>query len=285
MPVESTELVLGRGEVFFDRFQPNAETGRGERYLGNSTTFQISREIERLPVKRSYRGRLHEARGAVIAETIEVATVTDHINLQNLMDWYGDPYLGTATYGADFRQFTSIFQVWRNRYYPLSQDGFSNFYVQNATFSIGQTQLVADQDFEFDTVRGRVRILPNAPRVSDGDTVVATYYQLPTAAHVVAPDAQDVFGALRFVSQNVEGQPTDYWFPMVRMSPQGAIDLKGDEWQQMRFNATALRKRSDQPLLYISRPGTGARPITADTTLITADTTLTTADNGPWSFS
>ena len=68
----------------------------------------------------------------------------------------------------------------------------------------------------------------------------------------------------------------------VRITPQGAIDLKGDEYQQVRFDITAIKAAPNLQLLYATRPGEAPRPITADTTLITADSTLYRADNGAW---
>lgn len=286
MPLEQTELVLGRGEVYFDRFLPNTSSGHGERYIGNTTTFQVSREIERVTVKRSYRGAVHEVRGHVISENVEVDVVTDNISTENWLDWAADPVLGQVAYGNDFDVIIRDLVVRRGRYYVLSPDQFSNFYFDQAAFrlidGLLDPWLVAGIDYEFDAFRGRVYIRPDSPRVNDGATVRARYYQRPSGTHVIAPNGGEVFGALRFISVNQEGPQRDFFFPMVRLSPQGTIDLKGDEWQQMRFSAIALRRTPAQALFYISSPGQMPVPITADTTLITADSTLITADNGIW---
>lgn len=289
MAFEQTELVLGRGEVYFDRFLPGAASGLGERYIGNSTTFQVSREIERMAVRRSYRGAVHEAKGHVISEKVEVDLVTDNISTDNWMDWFADPVVAQVSYGNELNAIVRDFVVRRGLYYALTPDPFSNFYFDQAAFRLinGTTEpwLVAGVDYEFDVYRGRFYIRPDSPLVGDGATVRARYYQRPSGAHVIAPDAAEVFGALRFISMNQVGAARDMFFPMVRLAPQGTIDMKGDEWQQMRFNAVALRKAPTQALLYMSFPGSAPVPITADTTLVRADSDLYRADNGVWAFS
>ena len=289
MALEQTELVLGRGEVYFDRFLPNTTSGQGERYIGNTTTFQISREIERLTVKRSYRGSVHEAKGHAISEKIEVDMISDNISTENWLDWFADPAVGVASYGTDYDVIIRDFVVRRGRYYQVSTDPFGNFYFDRAALRYldGATDpwLIAGVDYEFDTFRGRFYVRPDSPQIADGGTVRVRYYQRPAGTYVIAPDVGEVFGALRFISMNQEGGARDMFFPMVRLSPQGTIDMKGDEWQQMRFNAVALRKAPTQPLVYMSFPGSAPVPLTADTTLIRADSDIYRADNGVWAFS
>ena len=89
MPHESTKLVLGRGEVYFDRFLPGTRRGEGERYLGNTPSFRIQREVERLERSTSYRGRKIAMAGAVVAESHEITFVTDNVDDENIALWFG----------------------------------------------------------------------------------------------------------------------------------------------------------------------------------------------------
>lgn len=286
MAFEQTELVLGRGEAYFDRFVGDSGSGDGERYIGNTTTVQITREVEMLAVKRAYRGAVHESRGHVISESINVEFVTDNISTENWLDWFADPAVGVASYGHDYSVTVRTFNVKKGRYYTLSADAFGNFYFDRATFLVNDSLLlVAGVDYEFDVFRGRVYFHPASTRVSDGASVTARYYQRPSGTHVIAPNTGQALGSLRFLGLNQEGPPRDFFFPLVRLSPMGSIDLKGDEWQQMRFSVTALRAGANTPLLYMTFPGSAPVPITADTAFITADSSLYRADNGVWAFS
>lgn len=118
--------------------------------------------------------------------------------------------------------------------------------------------------------------------MSDGQGISVTYRKRPNGVFYAEPAAAEVYGALRYISFNPYGPQIDFWFPQVRITPQGAVDMKGDEYQQMRFDITAIRAAPNMPLLYATRPGGAPRPITADTNLITADNSTYRADNGAW---
>lgn len=285
MPLpEKTSLVLGRGEVYFDRFKNGV--GEGERYLGNTPSFQMTRTIERLARKQSYRGAVHEVPGAVISEAISLSITTDNIDWSNVSEWFSsDAPAETPIVGDEFLPYTERIVVKKGRWYTLGKQ-FSSVgagYVER--FTLTRTTgwpLILGSDYIFDATRGRFQILPEATRIDDGWTVVATYYKRTSGQLVVTSAPKEVLGAIRYLSFNKYGPKTDYYFPLVRIAPQGAIETKGDEWQQMRFSANAMKLSAAEPLAYAVRRGTPPIPITADNALITADTTIYTADIGSW---
>ena len=284
MPVrEQTELVLGRGEVFFERFPNGVGSGDGEMYFGNTPSFQISREIERLETFRSYSGRKHQGRSKVISETVEVRMTTDNIQWENVALWFGAGETDVSV-GDEFLPYTETFVVRKGRFYqlgkPYSPSGFQ--FVERVTITRGGVTLLPGVDYDLEPDRGRIQILRSSARVSDGQGISVTYRKRPNGVFYAEPAAAEVYGALRYISHNPYGPQTDFWFPQVRITPQGAVDMKGDEYQQMRFDITAIRAAPNMPLLYATRPGDAPRPITADTNLITADTTNYTADKGLW---
>lgn len=283
MPSETTKLVLGRGEVYFDRFLPGARTGEGERYLGNTPSFQITREIRRLERATTYLGNVHALPGAVLSEDVSIRIATDHMAPENVdLWWSGEGEMITA--GDEFVPFSEAIQVHLDRYYQLGANivpgGFR--YVDSLTASVGATPLLNGVDYTLDRDRARIRILAGAGRVADGDTVSVTYLKRPSANRVTVSQPTDMLGALRYIATDPYGPKVDYWFPRVRITPRGAVDLKVDEFRQLNFDANAIRLGPRHALVYTIQDGRAPTPITADTMLVTADTTKYTADNGRW---
>ena len=69
--------------------------------------------------------------------------------------------------------------------------------------------------------------------------------------------SNSVYGALRFVADNPKGDNRDYYFPYVKLAPDGDYALKGDEWQQISFSFEVLKKASNIEAVYVDgRPFT-----------------------------
>lgn len=286
MPLpEKTSLVLGRGEVYFDRYKNGVP--EGERYLGNTPSFQMTRTIERLTRKQSYRGAVHEVPGAVISESISLSITTDNIDWSNVSEWFSsDAPSETSIEGDEFLPYNEQIRVKHGRWYTLGKQ-FSPVgpgYVERVTGvrNGAANPLRNGIDWDVDNTRGRFYIIPGSPRALQDSLINITYYKRTSGQSLVASAPKEVLGAIRYLSFNEHGPRTDYYLPLVRITPQGAIELKGDEWQQMRFTANAMKLSANEPLVYAIRRGFAPKPITADSTLITADSTLYTADNGAW---
>ena len=286
MPLpEKTSLVLGRGEVYFDRFKNGVP--EGERYLGNTPSFQMTRTVEHLARKQSYRGAVHEVPGALISESISLSITTDNIDWSNVSEWFSSDAPNESTVlGDEFLPYTEQVRVKHGRWYTLGKQ-FSPVgpgYVERVTgIRNGATSALRDGiDWTVDNRNGRFFIIPGSPRALQDSLINVTYYKWTSGQSIVTSTPKEVLGAIRYLSFNKYGPKTDYYFPLVRIMPQGAIELKGDEWQQMRFSANAMKLSAAEPLVYAIRSGFAPKPITADSTLITADTTLYTADIGAW---
>lgn len=280
---EATKLVLGRGEVYFDRFIAGTLSGEGERYLGNTPSFQITREIERLNRATSYGGQRHDTRGAVISESLEISLVTDHMADENMSLWFSSEAVPTYA-GDEFIPHTETFPVIRGRHYQLGSKVVPGGYkfVDSLVLRRGATLLLLGEDYLFDRDHGRIKILDNAPRISGTATVTATYIKRPSVFSIATSEAREVYGSLRYIARDPYGPQTDYWLPQVRITPRGAVDLKGDEFRQLSFDVTAMRLGPNHALIYALQEGVGPTPITADTALVTADTTRHRADMDAW---
>lgn len=284
---EATKLVLGRGEVYLDRFAHGTRSGLGEVYLGNTPSFQMDREIERMERATSYRGRKHETRGAVISESLTIRMTTDNMSREN-MDLWLSAESETVTAGDEFIPYTETMTVLPGRYYQLGSSlipGGVRF-VDSLAMSVGGAPLVNGVDFLWERDTGRIFILPTTNHISGaGQIVSVSYLKRPSTVSMVSPEANEVYGALRYIAKNPYGPRVDYWFPQVRIAPRGAVEMKGDEFRRISFDVTAIRLNPAMALVYAQHAGKPPTPITADTTLITADDTRYRADNDKWQFS
>lgn len=287
MSYSPTQLVLGRGEVFFDPTFGNTmdPSGEGERYFGNTPSFVITRSVERLATKVSYNGLLHETDGYVVSEEMKLDITTDNISWDNFTSWFSAnaPDETTVT-GDSYAPFVESMMVKRGRYYQLGAEfgAFGGGFIDNivVTAQSDSAVLVEGSDYHFDNITGRIFIPLDSPKVYYARGVVCTYMKRDSGSFSIASEAKELNGSLRYVARNQFGPDTSLFFPKVRLSPKGGIEMKSDEFQQMRFEANAMKRSPRDPLLYVYRPGFKPIPITADNSLITADTNKITVDQG-----
>lgn len=280
---EKTKLVLGRGEIYFDRFIGSARDG--ERYIGNTPMFRVEREIRRINRMSSYKGQKHARKGIVVEETLTGSLTTDHISADNLIAWHGSTAL-TDNSGDALVPYYETLVVRKDRYYQLGipVNGVGLTFIDSAqvrmTNAVGAI-LSYGVHYFLERDSGRLNIPPSSP-LEDGSAIFVQYFKRPSATTVLTPVSEDIFGALRYVATNDVGPKVDYWFPQVRISPRGAIDLKGDEFRQMNFDIEAIRLSPNTPLVYVIVDKSPPLPITADTALLRADTIRYRADMGAW---
>lgn len=201
MAHETTQLILGRGEVYFDRFLPGTQVGEGEVYIGNSLRFQVEREIERLDRKQSYRGRLHDREGALISESHTVSFTTDNIRMSNLALWYGTEVVSELSSESTISQ---TLTVKRGRYYQLTDGGnvFGSRNVSNVVLLNGSTPILSPSNWSVDEATGRIHIFPTAVSVPEGVPLTARFVERAGRGGTLASKAEEVHGALRFISRN-----------------------------------------------------------------------------------
>ena len=278
-------LVLGRGEVYFDRFV--GSTGEGERYLGNTPSFQITRTLTRKDRKTSYGGNVHTQPGKVLGEEISIKITTDAVSWDNINEWFSQSSPGQATLpGNELVPLTEQFRIKQGRWYQLGLGatpmGVDRVDRMSAVRFLGGNPFREGVDWVTDRENGRFYIPVGSPRALDGSSPLVTYFRRPSGQFRTGTTSSENLGALRYISKNPYGPKTNFYFPMVRLTPQGDWEMKGDEFQQMQFSGEVIKLSPLHALMYAARNGTSPVAITADTTLITADTTLYTADNGAW---
>jgi hypothetical protein len=228
------QLVLGRGRVYFEPFSPGTRTGQGERYIGNTISFQVTREIKRQARMISVGGKKFEDFGRIIEESHKVTFVTENIDLDNIADFFGlkseSDFLSTGFV-------TETFVAKKGRFYQLGKQ-FSPIGVRHAlTTAVKVAGVVRSAaDWDADTVSGRLYI-PLTSTIADGATITVEWESRDQRVRQVVSQNTELWGALRFISDNAEGGQKNVLIPCVRLFARGAIDLKGDQWQQLPFEA------------------------------------------------
>lgn len=266
MPVrEATQLILGRGELYFEQLSPDTLDGDGERYVGNTTSVRIEREVTRIERKTSFGGRLHDVPGAVIGEEQSVSIMTDNVDIENLALWFGTSVKDNLPLPA--LNESETLTVKQGRSYQIGKSylpviGLKN--LQSAQVFRSGSPVTPTGNYEIDLADGRVHILRDAPNIPDNSSIRIDFtaypvgYDFDYAYPTVLPNGDEIYGSLRFVPKNAVGPQVRYFWPFVRITPRGQTDLKNDEFQQWGFEVSVMRIHPDIPAMIVEsgqKPG------------------------------
>lgn len=240
------DLVVGRGELHFDLFEPGTKAGKGERYLGNTPGFSLSVREDAVTRKGLSRGLKVVTERHVTERTYEGDIVCDQMSAENLALWQGAiaESNSVAATGGGPVVVENIGGVYRGYGYQLglTDNPLGHRNLQTVTFKIGSVPVAIPGNIVVDSNRGRFQVLADAPDIADGATLTVEYkhggYERRSAG---APRTQ-LEGALRFISFNFVGRKNDLFFPYVSLEPKGAIDLKTSDWQTINFNVTVMQR-------------------------------------------
>jgi hypothetical protein len=254
--------VLGRGQVFFDRFAVGVAVtaltrGAGERYLGNTPEFSTTSESEDLEHYDSDGGVKVKDDSVQLSLNRSGTMSCDNIDTENVSLYFiGENGIITQ---ADAAAVVEVVEgVSRGRFIQLGQSASNPSGVRNVANVIVKsgggpgwaTTVAQPGNYEVDDVRGRLYIESDAPDIDDIDIQI-TYDTVASTREQVVSGSVAIYGALRFVSNNPKGENRDYYFPYVKLSPNGDYALKGDDWQSMSFNFEVLKKSSNIAPLYV----------------------------------
>lgn len=104
-----------------------------------------------------------------------------------------------------------------------------------------------------DAAAGRFYINEDADDIVDGDDLDVSYGLEAGVDDIVISRTDIIEGEMAFIANNAAGSNDDYFWPYVKLSPDGDFSLKGDEWINMTFNFEILKRDSLVERQYISR--------------------------------
>lgn len=231
--------VLGRGELFFDRMLPNTKTLTGERFLGNSTVFNITIESEKLD-HFSSTGGLREKDDSVVVQLNRTGTITsDNVSTDNLSLFVmGESTVVTQT--ATPVVGYSIPGIVKDRYYQLGRTAGNPSGVRGVTSVTvtgpgGTPSYAVDTDYVLDPALGRIYI-PSTSSIAAGADLLVGYTPVAnTRERISSASLGSIDGALRFIAANPKGPVRDVFLPYCSLAPSGELQFIGEEWVAMSF--------------------------------------------------
>lgn len=246
MALETKAYTLGKGEVYFDQ-------GSGERYLGNTTEFNITVESENLDHFDSDNGVRTKDDSVVLEITRSGTLTTDNMSKENVALFFLAD-VSTVTQVATPVVGEALNDVVKGYYYQLGKTTGNPQGVRNVSavaVKKGVTVLVLNTDYTLDAALGRVRILETSVTVLALDDLTVDYTPAAnTRERVATNNSASLTGSLRFIAKNPKGTQRDFYIPNVTLRPTGDFALKGDDWQSASF-AVEIGQTTGLSAIYI----------------------------------
>lgn len=250
---DTKQYVLGRGKVYFSRFEPGTQEPKHWLYMGNTPEFNLTIESEDLAHSNADEG-VREEDDSVTLETMRsLSLVTDNVSPENVaLAFLGEASLVTQTVVAAADE--TITDVKLGYSYQLgvtdgNEEGFMGINETGFEVVVGSDTLAAGIDYDMDFDTGLLTLKLTAVDVATGDDIVVTRaVRASTRTRVVTGNTQ-VEGALRFVAKNAKGPNSVFFMPYVKLSPNGDIALKGDDWQSIPLQGKVLKLEGRDAIL------------------------------------
>ena len=238
---DGTQVLLGRGKVYFDRFDAALKSS-GERYLGDCDLFEITPAVE---MKEKY-SSADTAGGllsrAVTRQTHEVSIQFSEISAENVaLALLGATYSLVQASGsvtAEVIGYAASPGIQMDRWYKLANRACSAFVV-----SKGATPLTITTDYLVDLVNGRVLFITGGPvGVVAGDTTITCAYTKTskTYSQVLAGTHSTIYGKLVYIGDSLAGPNYHVEIWKVVMTPDGALGLISEDYASPKLKATVM---------------------------------------------
>lgn len=243
---------LGRGEIRFARFDANGNP-EGIRYLGNSPEFNIGVEANTLDHYKADHGLKEKDESITLEVNRTGSMVLDDIQPENVALYLfgaSEDLVVAAANGV-----TDSFTATKGLQHKIGRSdtdpaGLMNIDPANFTATVGATTLVEGTDYDLDAKNGFIVILETATNVNDGDTVNLTFNTLAYTRTQIRSGDKPVEGELYYVEDNPAGQNHVWYFPKVKITANGDMAMKGDEWRTIPLSIEVLKPTDGREAIY-----------------------------------
>lgn len=250
MDYQSNNLVVPRGSILFNAFEPGTFAGRGYRQLGNCPEFTLSRGSQELVHRSSQIGfRTRDAR-LMIDDDFTGTVITDDIQAENMRLWFMAPSVDVITIASATAQTETLTSVRKGGIYQLgvtavNPTGLRGLTVTSVAVAGGPPTPLTDlADYTVDEANGMLFLLPGGA-ADDEDDLTVTYNVAATTFNRIASGTTEVEGEILFISNNPHGPQSRIWIPRATITPNGDLSLMTDPdsptWQQIPLTITALK--------------------------------------------
>lgn len=269
----NNNYALGRGEIHFARYFTGTNNPKGERYIGNSPEFSLTIEQEVLDHFSSDHGIREKDESIALQVNRTGSFTTDNIVPDNVaLFFFGEKTTVVEAGGVITAEL--LVEVEQGLTYQLglsdsrpagakgilgdadedSNSGSVDPVVYDANDSNSVTQpFTLGTDYTIDHQLGRLYVVPGG-NITEGMTLAVTYTIKASTYSRVISGSQPVEGAMRYIAFNPTGDDIDYYFPYVKVSPNGDYALKSDEWQAIPFNVEILKLGTREAIYADGRP-------------------------------
>lgn len=273
--------VVGRGRLFFDKFKDGCNNSEhGELYFGNTPELSVSSDTETLDHYSSDFGLREKDLTVMLEHSRSGSFVTDHISQDNLALFFlGDRTKITQTQVTGSKEvFEDVMlgrhlQLGASDVLPMGVRNIENLQIyvadKDTTINLGDgdvstiegvTKVNFAGQVEYDLALGRIYIEPTATEIKDGQQVIVQFDIEAQTRDLIIARNRMIYGSLRFLSANPVGDAKDFFWPKVMLQPDGDYALKGDDWQQIGFTFSVLRKNRKTEQVYIESSSARATP-------------------------
>lgn len=155
----------------------------------------------------------------------------------------------TLTGGADVSE--DFDAIYKGRHYQLGVTAETPQGLRDVT-GITVAGLAATS-YTADPITGRLFIHEDAPDVIDGMAATVSYGVNSRLETTVIAKGESIEGELQFLADNAHGANDDYYWPYVRLTPDGDFSLIGDDWSQVTFTFEILKRDATTQRQIINR--------------------------------
>jgi hypothetical protein len=236
------DLVVGRGRLFFNQFLTGTTTGTAEKFFGNVPSVQLAQQNTQLDHYSSQSGLKVKDRTVTLQNDHTITFASDNMNVANLALWFLGVQDTETTASA-----TPVTQDWNavlGAYFQMGVDadhpqGLRD--VTAVTVMKAAVAVAAAGNYEIDLAGGRIYIESDATDIMPDDVLTIGWTAGNGKRIFVIDQGIQVFGSLRFMSDNPVGSNKDFFWPYVQLSASGNLDLIADTWQQATWAASVLK--------------------------------------------
>lgn len=263
MPV-TNNYTLGRGKIYFAPFNAGTQTPGGERYLGNTPEFSMNITSQNLDHYGSDEGIREKDLIIPLEVTRAGSLTTDNVDPRNLALFFFGSHSALAITGATVTgeaisniEIGSFYQLGATNANPSGARGLDIHTAgppaKNVVVKKGVTELTEGTDYAVDMELARIEILGGT--LVKGDNITVDYKTKTQTRDRVVSGSTAIEGALRYIAKNPAGKNIDYYFPWVKITPNGDFQLKAEQAvQQIPLNIEALKLTGREAIYADGRP-------------------------------
>ena len=268
---QSSDIVLGRGALYFALLDPTTRKPLGFRHLGNATAFTLNVESETLEHFSSRTGIKSIDRELVLSQKCGVSLTLDEINFQNIALFLS----GTATAGVANPATSSISQAlitsagYEGYSYDLLNASGARIYDTTGTLTVksgavgggyaGATTRALNTDYTVDSKWGTIHMVYGGG-FTDGHAIWIDYTPAGGGAEKAVDQVDlmtqtSIAGFLRFKMINAANSDKQMLLDLhsVTLKADGEMPLISDEFTTMTLTGSAERNETGYPTSPVGR--------------------------------